>query len=59
MPFRTPGARFDHVHVHIVGPLPLSRGFTYILTFVDRYTRWPESSTYSRHYGTDSRGELC
>lgn len=44
MPFRTPDARFDHIHVDIVGPLPPSRGFTYILTCVDRYTRWPEAA---------------
>lgn len=42
-PFPAPDARFDHVHIDIVGPLPSSRGFTYILTAVDRYTRWPEA----------------
>ena len=31
------------VHVDIVGPLPPSRGFTYLLTCVDRFTRWPEA----------------
>ena len=25
----------------IVGPLPPSKGFTYLLTIIDRYTRWP------------------
>lgn len=35
--------RFDHVHVDIVGPLPPSRGFSYILTMIDRATRWPEA----------------
>ena len=30
------------VHVDIVGPLPPSRGFTYLLTCVDRFTCWPE-----------------
>ena len=34
--------RFDHVHVDLVGPLPYSDGFQYLLTCVDRFTRWPE-----------------
>ena len=41
--FAKPDARFDMVHVDIVGPLPPSRGFTYLLTCVDRFTRWPEA----------------
>ncbi|XP_072115699.1 uncharacterized protein [Mobula birostris] len=35
--------RFDHIHVDIVGPLPVSRGARYLLTIVDRFTRWPEA----------------
>ncbi|CAK9832763.1 Transposon Ty3-I Gag-Pol polyprotein [Anthophora retusa] len=35
--------RFEHVHVDIVGPLPISQGFRYWLSCVDRYTRWPEA----------------
>ena len=30
------------VHVDIVGLLPPSQGFTYLLTCIDRYTWWPE-----------------
>ena len=41
--FATPDARFDMVHIDIVGPLPSSQGFSYILTCVDRFTRWPEA----------------
>ena len=41
--FATPDARFDMVHIDIVGPLPPSHGFSYILTCVDRFTRWPEA----------------
>ena len=41
--FATPDARFDHIHLDIVGPLPPSNGFTYLLTCVDRFTRWPEA----------------
>lgn len=35
--------RFDHVHLDLVGPLPPSRGYSYCLTMIDRYTRWPEA----------------
>lgn len=41
--FGLPRHRFDHVHIDIVGPLPPSDGFTYLLTCIDRYTRWPEA----------------
>nr|VZI02841.1 unnamed protein product [Spirometra erinaceieuropaei] len=41
--FPTPDARFSHIHLDIVGPLPLSNGCSYLLTCVDRSTRWPES----------------
>ena len=41
--FNTPDACFDHIHLDIVGPLPLSHGYHYLLTCVDRYTRWPEA----------------
>ncbi|CAL9705054.1 unnamed protein product [Knipowitschia caucasica] len=42
-PFVVPERRFDHVNIDLVGPLPPSRGFTYLLTMVDRTTRWPEA----------------
>ncbi|BHF78535.1 hypothetical protein SprV_0602164800 [Sparganum proliferum] len=41
--FPGPGARFSHVHLDIVDPLPLSNGCSYLLTCVDRFTRWPEA----------------
>ena len=41
--FETPDARFDRIHIDIVGPLPPSNGYAYLLTCIDRYTRWPES----------------
>ena len=41
--FTVPERRFDHVNIDIVGPLPHSRGFTHLLTMVDRTTRWPEA----------------
>jgi Integrase core domain len=35
--------RFSHVHVNLVGPLPASpKGHTYVLSVIDRTTRWPE-----------------
>ncbi|KAK4468964.1 hypothetical protein MN116_000100 [Schistosoma mekongi] len=39
--FPTPDARFDHVHFDLVGPLPESNGFSYLLICVDHFTRWP------------------
>ena len=42
-PFKPVSARFDHIHVDLVGPLPYSQGFKYLLTCVDRFTRWPEA----------------
>ena len=41
--FKVPHRRFDHVNVDLVGPLPLSQGYSYLLTIVDRFTRWPEA----------------
>ncbi|KAG7203882.1 hypothetical protein KM043_013243 [Ampulex compressa] len=39
----TPDVRFAHIHIDIVGLLPLSKDFRYCLTCIDRYTRWPEA----------------
>ena len=41
--FTEPTERFEHVHIDIVGPLPYSAGYKYLLTCVDRFTRWPEA----------------
>jgi len=38
-----PARRFAHVHIDLVGPLPQSRGCRYVLTIMDRSTRWPEA----------------
>jgi len=41
--FNLPSARFSHVRIDLIGPLPVSSGFRYCLTAIDRYTRWPEA----------------
>ena len=41
--FNEPTEKFDHVHVDLVGPLPYSDGFKYLLTCANRFTRWPEA----------------
>ena len=38
-----PDTRFSHVHIDIVGPLTQSQGHSYVLTMIDRFTRWPEA----------------
>lgn len=42
-PFDPPKSRFRHIHIDLVGPLPLSNGNRYVLTIIDRFTRWPEA----------------
>ena len=34
-----PDIRFEHIHIDIVGSLSPSKGFKYLLTMVDRFTR--------------------
>ena len=41
--FKMPDKRFDHINIDLVGPLPPSQGYNYLLTIVDRFTRWPEA----------------
>lgn len=36
-------SRFDQIYIDIVGPLPVLHGCNYILTGIDRFTRWPEA----------------
>lgn len=40
--FEQPSGRFTHVHIDIVGPLPVCDDFRYCLTAIDRVSRWPE-----------------
>lgn len=41
--YDTQGNRFEHINVDIVGPLPRSQSYQYLLTIIDRCTRWPEA----------------
>ncbi|CAK1591628.1 unnamed protein product [Parnassius mnemosyne] len=41
--FMLPSARFRHIHLDLIGPLPLCSGYRYCFTIVDRFTRWPEA----------------
>lgn len=40
--FVPPSARFQHVHIDLIGPLPPDGPYRYCLTAIDRFTRWPE-----------------
>ena len=42
-----PTRRFSHVHIDIVGPLPSSQGFNYLLTMIDCTAWWPEVAPLS------------
>ncbi|GFW95180.1 hypothetical protein TNCV_313841 [Trichonephila clavipes] len=41
--FQEPSQRFDPVHLDLIGPLPPSNGYTYCLTMIDRFSKWPEA----------------
>ena len=41
--FPMPDSRFTSIHIDIVGPLPVSRGYRYILTIICRFSRWFEA----------------
>jgi len=38
-----PITRFDHIHLGIVGPLPVIQGYRYCV-MIDRYMRWPDAT---------------
>ncbi|GBL95248.1 Transposon Tf2-9 polyprotein, partial [Araneus ventricosus] len=38
-----PNARFNHVYTNVVGPLPASKKYNFVLTCIDRFSRWPEA----------------
>lgn len=39
--FPSSSGKFQDIHVDIVGPLPINQGNSYLLTIVDRFSRWP------------------
>ena len=42
-PYDTPPIRFANIHMDIMGTLPPSEGYKYLLTAIDRATRWAEA----------------
>ena len=53
--FHVPDKRFSFVHLDIVGPLPESNGFKYLVTILDRTSRWLEAVPIRQ----DSSVEVC
>ena len=43
MSLEVPDQRFSALHLDLVGPLPELEGFQYLLTIIDRYSRWLEA----------------
>jgi hypothetical protein len=53
-----PQQRFAHVHVDLVGPLPVSSSFSYLFTIMDRTTPWPEAIRMSATSSSDCAAAL-
>lgn len=41
--FPVPDERFQHIHIDITGPFPTCEGQCYLLTCIDRFSRWFEA----------------
>uniref|UniRef100_A0A1X7TXZ3 Uncharacterized protein n=1 Tax=Amphimedon queenslandica TaxID=400682 RepID=A0A1X7TXZ3_AMPQE len=41
--FRVPDVRFDNILIDIVGPLPSSNNYSYLLTCIDKFICWPKA----------------
>ena len=53
--FPVPDKRFSFIHLDIVGPMPESSGFKYLLTILDRTSQWLEALPLK----ADSSEEVC
>lgn len=36
-------SKFSEIHLDLVGPLPINKNNRYLLTIIDRFSRWPEA----------------
>ena len=57
--FPLPDQRFSSIHIDIVGKLPVSNGFSYILTCVCRFTRWLEAIPMKNMSAESVLSALC
>lgn len=56
--FEAPAQRFIHLHVDFVRPLRPDRGKRYVMTIIDRYTRYPAAVTTSGVSAVDATSAL-
>lgn len=54
-----PDTPFSHIHMDIVGPLPPSRGYSYLLTIMDHTTQWLYAIRISGITAEDCARALC
>jgi len=59
LPIPIPQRRFAHIHIDLVGPLPMSLGCNHILTIIDRTTKWMEAIPLTNTAATDVAAALC
>lgn len=57
--FDIPKSRFRHIHIDLVGPLPPSNGCRYLLTMIDRFTRWLEAVPLENMTSNSVAEALC